>query len=264
MRNLFSYFQQEFKRSPLWQKIVLVVLLTVLFYSLAVTPGFRLTRQMIKSLDEERDQAFGRLQTARYIIEDEPAISRNYREAREYAGQKVFSKESCQKLITRIVKETIPRVQEVHFPENQQSLDGFRLITVQVKAPRITGAQSVKLAMKLEELPGLKISYLDYQNSRLLLEAGALVTDGYVGKTKVLSGLTRSKRIKPDSPVFKLNGFFATGKSKSGALLDGRLFNVGDIYRGYTIIKIDPKARQIQLQRARQILTLKMPDRRKK
>jgi hypothetical protein len=259
MNAIAKYVQQEFRKAPVWQRVLLLVLLGFLLYYVLIIPSFRVTRVFLRELDEQRDVLFRQVQQAQYIIEDEPAITRNYQIAREQAAQKIYQRAGVQQLLTRQIKSLSPRA-VIEFPESkQEDVDGLAWITLQAKA-KLSSQELRQLFDSLLLVPTLRVQYVDYKDKQLIIEATVLTNTGIRVTRGIRAEQSLSKSTAPSQPIFKLNGFF-TKAGESKALIDGRLFAVGDIYQGYTIIEVNPKQRNVILKKGGQTLQLTIPRR---
>jgi hypothetical protein len=257
MGKLLAVLKQEFNNAPIWQKLMLIGLAAFIFYYFAVRPSLSASRKILVELDSHRDNVFRELQSARYLLEDARVISENYKLVRDEIAENIYYLRGFEKFIRTVFVQNSREIYIIDFPEAiQTDFGGITQVKVQVKL-RISPEQLVKIIGRLSEIKYTSITYLEYKNNILLLEADFLVNQGYiVFRPRLAAKPLLKTAVKSQQPEpIRINGFL-TLDGVNKVLLNSKLFNIGDKYQGYTIISIDTERKQVILQKGRKRLVL--------
>jgi len=254
MAKLKDLFKQEFNRAPLWQKIILVVLISFAIFYFGLMPLINVSQKAVRELDETRDRQFKILQAAKYTIEDSQIISRNFDEAVRSVAENAWQAESIQQHLKNILTENSRQVYVISFPEEkQQKLKLLKIIILQARL-RCSEKQALQILQKFSSIRYCDLLYIEYKDNILLLDAEILATIKQYTK-KQAGPPPRKLNIKPEQPI--LNGFFSS-RGKTRALINSRLYSIGDKLGSYTIISVDSKNKFVVLQGKTQQLIIRM------
>jgi hypothetical protein len=255
MLKFINFLKQEFHRAPLWQKVFLLILISFAIFYFAILPLFGLSKNILKELDETRDQHFRRLQAAIFLIEDSKIIASNFEQTSRFLAENAWQADSIEQYLKTFLTENSRQVYAISFPEEkQQKFDLLKVILLQARL-RCSDKQAIKILNQLSSIKYCDILFIEYKDNIMLIDAEILAAIKQMNKAPVISAPDKPAITQPIRP--KLNGFF-TSRGKTRALINGRLYSIGDKTGIYTIISLNSSKRTVVLQHQTDRIVLKM------
>jgi len=135
MYDLTERLKEEFTIAPLWQKVFLLSLLSVLIFGCTLFPLFHFSLQRIRVLDTQRHDAYSQLHSAQVLLQDEKVIIKNYNELKERLSPELSVKNKIQTLVQTSLDRHAVRVYELNWAQQwQKDYRGLAIAEVAIKA----------------------------------------------------------------------------------------------------------------------------------
>lgn len=246
---MFELIAKDFKNAPLWQKIVLLVLLGILFFHIFVRSGLVLFSKKIDQLDRQRDFLFKKMQTLNYLLEDEKVIRKNYKLTEQAVLGKLINEKEMKTVLYRIIVLRCQKILSLEFiKEPEQTYQYFDQKTLRVKAVLQPG-KVAELISVFDQLPYLELKNIDYQNGLINFELKYFCRKNLSGS----SNTGAQKLLNTEKPKIRKNYLPATGvlqgfytqHNKTQAIINSKLYSIGGKCGKYTIIDINPQLKYI-------------------
>lgn len=257
---MFDILSKDFKSAPFWQKVILIVLLGILFFHIFVRSGVTLFSQKLHKLETEREALTKQLQMMQYLIADQKVIEKNQERESKLLAAKLLAQSEVESAIRKTFAGLSRKVISGEFaavPDRVYLL--FSRSTCRFQAV-VLPQNLTKILAALDQLPGVDIKSIDYQNSILNIELwyfyrkGGAAKNNSVSSKNVSATKRQKKQVQPGQNL--VQGFY-TNQQVRQTIINGRLFRVGDKCGKYTIIGIDPEQKIVRVRANGRIRTIK-------
>ena len=175
MHNLTEYLKNEFTIAPLWQKVLLLSLLSILIFICTLLPLFQFSAQRILALNSQRDEAYSQLHSAQILMQDEKIIIKNYNALKESLSPELSTKNKIQALVKTALDKHAVRVYELDWGQQwQKDYRGLAIAEVNIKT-RVTEKEIQPLLDELLAPAYSRADALQYLDSVLTAKIHYLV-----------------------------------------------------------------------------------------
>lgn len=249
---MFDILTRDFKNAPLWQKILLLILLSFLFYHLFIKSGIDLFGKKINQLERQRDVLARQLQTMQYLVADKNIIEKNYEKETKLFLQSLATRSVAENALRRTFKKGAANVLRNEFTaQPEKDFGSFCRNTARFQA-LVLPQNLAQLLSQIDSLPGVDLKSIDYQNKILNIELWI-----FYRKTRAPSIETKTNKLNigkkntaglPSEMTKKylLQGFYVNNSIKQ-VIINDRLFGIGGKCGKYTIIEVDPEKKTIRI-----------------
>lgn len=264
---MLDHLLQELKGAPLWQKILLMVLLGVLFFYFVIGGSVTFMDKKLMALDKKRDVLFRDVQVVRYLLNDREIIEQNYQQVKYNIAKKIENEKNFENRFSALLRQHSDNIFFYEYNNTKgEDYNGIEKKYLQIKV-RITEKNFKVLLQQIERFNCLVIAKVDYDKNILDLELEYFVNNGIVVKQAPLPIVKTVKKSNPAavnkktrsvtlSPKILLQGFYVNDKEPK-AIINDIVYKAGDKCGLYTIIEIYPEKKYVRLRYGQKTLIVR-------
>jgi len=243
LATFFSRLNHEYRAAPLWQKLLLLALVAVLFFFVVIRPSFLVYLKQVRILEIERNELVHQLQANKMLVRDIMAIEKNARTVQETRSMQVWTLPQLKNVLARTIRQHTALVFQCDY-NFQQSIDYgvVSAIPVMIKL-NVLPAQAEPLLTDLLNIGFGQVRQIDYVNQVMTLDILYVYTNKKAGR-QLIQKKPVAKRTVLAQVYPRIQGFFTSGKNL-GVICNNRVYRVGERCGKYTILKIQPTLRQV-------------------
>jgi hypothetical protein len=249
---MFDILTRDFKNAPLWQKILLLILLGFLFYHLFIKSGIDLFGKKIRQFEQQRNVLSRQLQTMQYLVADKNVIEKNYEKETRLFLINLVTRSAAEDVLRRTFKKGATNVLRNEFTaQPEKDFGSFCRSTARFQA-LVLPRNLAQLLSQVDSLPGVDIKSIDYQNKILNIELWIFYRKSPAPwpatKTNKVKAGKKNVVVLPSEITKKylLQGFYVNNSSKQ-VIINDHLFGIGGKCGKYTIIEVDPENKTIRI-----------------
>lgn len=239
----WSRLKHDYRFAPLWQKLFLVLLLSLIFFFLVLRPLFLVSLQEIRILENERNRIDSLIQANKILIHDVSAINKNAQLVQENLRHKVLTLPQLKDTLTKTLRRHTVLVFQCDILDAQK-LDYGMLAAVPVNIKVNVPTSRVDLLLRDVLSIGFgQIRSVEYAGQVLTMDLLYVYTKTPVAvRTVQQRNGKRQAVFVPRTP--QLQGFISSG-TRVGVICNNQVYYSGDRCGEYVIVSIQPTARYV-------------------